>query len=223
MIQAPFSSRVAVAPASTGFGVVEARRRRALRTIVVVVLLGILTGGCASYRGTARAANPRAVVKNGEWLAVRSFPEVRQQNGTDCGAAVLAAMLKYWRQPESVQAIESALGRSAARLRAGDMVLYARSRGLHSYVFFGTMSDIVYELGRGRPVIVGLAKDYGSGRLLAHYELVLGYEPARQRVLLLDPGKGFQLDELAGFAKEWALTRGVTIVAFLPPRRAAPD
>jgi hypothetical protein len=33
---------------------------------------------------------------------------------------------------------------------------------------------------------------------------------------LLDPGRGWQVDTLQGFGEEWARSKGVTIVAFLP-------
>lgn len=78
------------------------------------------------------------------------------------------------------------------------------------------MTDIVHELRQGRPIIVGLGKTVNRREALSHVEVVVGYEPERQRVLLLDPANGWQLDTLAGFGEEWARTKGVTIVAFLP-------
>jgi hypothetical protein len=96
------------------------------------------------------------------------------------------------------------------------MANYARKFGLHSYVFYGTMTDVAHELRRGRPVIVGLGKSFEEKKALSHYEVVVGYEPDKKLVLLLDPGRGWQVDTLRGFAEEWARTKGVTVVAFLP-------
>ena len=42
------------------------------------------------------------------------------------------------------------------------MANYVCAKGLHSYVFFGTMADVVHEVQRGRPVIVGLGKSYDA-------------------------------------------------------------
>jgi hypothetical protein len=58
-------------------------------------------------------------------------------------------------------------------------------------------------------VIVGLGKKYEESRAISHYEVVVGYEPKKQRVLLLDPGRGWQVDSLRGFAEEWARSKGV--------------
>jgi hypothetical protein len=72
---------------------------------------------------------------------------------------------------------------------------------------------VVHELERGRPVIVGLGKMIEEKKALSHYEVVVGYEPTKKQVLLLDPGKGFQVASLDAFAREWAVSKGVTMVA----------
>jgi predicted double-glycine peptidase len=172
--------------------------------------------GCASYKGTARPADPNAEVRAGKWWMVPSFPLVRQDSNYDCGAAALAAVMRYWGQSATPASIEDELGRSNGRLKAGDMVTYARRKGLHAYVFFGTMTDVVHEIRQGRPVIVGLGKSFEEKKALSHYEVVVGYEPEKKLVLLLDPGRGWQIDTLRGFGEEWARSKGVTIVAFLP-------
>lgn len=147
---------------------------------------------------------------------VSKFPRVLQDKSDDCGAAALTAVLKFWGREATPASIEAAVGQKNSRLRAGDMAEYARRQGLRSYVFFGQMTDVVYELERGRPVIVGLGKALDSKKALAHYEVVVGYEPTQERVLLLDPAKGFQVDSLDGFKEEWKRSKGVTIVTFLP-------
>lgn len=176
----------------------------------------ILSLGCASYRGTSRTIDPVMAARTGNWWMVPSFPRVAQDSSNDCGAAALAAVMQFWGRPSTPQSIEAALGRDDHRLRAGDIAEYARKMGLHSYVFFGTMTDVAHELRRGRPVIVGLGKLIAEKKALSHYEVVVGYEPRKKLVLLLDPGRGWQVDTLRGFAEEWARTKGVTVVAFLP-------
>lgn len=180
----------------------------------VRIALAVMSLGCASYSGTSHPADPRVEARAGKWWMVPNFPLVRQGSSYDCGAASLAAVLRYWGYSATPEAIESDLGNS--RLQAGDMVAYARKKGLHSYVFNGTMTDVVHELRQGRPVIVGLGKPLEKDKALAHYEVVVGYEPEKKLVLLLDPGRGWQLDTLRGFGEEWARSKGVTIVAFLP-------
>lgn len=192
-------------------GAWQARKKQ----LVLVTLLA-LSLGCASYRGTASTAQPSVVAREGQWMMVPRFPLVLQRENDDCGAAALAAVLRYWGFRATPQSIEGALGHAGNRLRAGDMEAHARSVGLKSYVFFGTMTDVVHELKQGRPVIVGLGKTIDAKRALSHYEVIVGYEPRKKLLLLLDPGRGWQVDSLDGFAKEWALSKGVTMVAFLP-------
>ncbi|HMI89118.1 MAG TPA: cysteine peptidase family C39 domain-containing protein [Polyangiaceae bacterium] len=191
-----------------------ARWRKAYPGALVLIAIAALSVGCASYRGTATNAQPSVVAQQGQWTMVRNFPHVPQAGDKDCGAAALAAVLRYWGHAASPESIEAALGRADNRLQAGDMEAYARGLGLRSYVFYGTMKDVVHELEQGRPVIVGLGKMVEEKKALSHYEVVVGYEPNKKQVLLLDPARGWQVDSLEGFAKEWAISKAVTIVAF---------
>jgi ABC-type bacteriocin/lantibiotic exporter with double-glycine peptidase domain len=195
-------------------------KRSARLTAFARIVVAVLSLGCASYGGTAKPAQPTVVDREGEWIMVRQFPQVLQDQNDDCGAAALSSVLRFWGHSATSKSILSAIGRKDHRLRAGDMTTYSRQLGMRSYVFFGTMTDVVHELKRGRPVIVGLGKRFAEKKALSHYEVVIGYEPKQKLVLLLDPGKGFQVDTLEGFAEEWTRTKGVTIVTFLP--EAAP-
>lgn len=180
----------------------QAARHRIL--LVVLALLGL---GCVSYTGTAKNVAPSTLSADGGWVILPAFPLVLQRQHDDCGAAVLSAVLRYWQRP---------LPRLAGgrRLRAGEVRDLAEQSGLSAHVFFGNMNDILYELNRGRPVIVALGKPHGRNEIALHYEVVVGYEPRTHRLLLLDPARGWQTDSFQGFAHEWAATRAVTIVAF---------
>ncbi len=184
------------------------------------LLVAVLNLGCAFYQGTAKEVQPSLVVRDGNWVLAPRLPRVMQEANHDCGAAALAAVLRFWGHATSPDQVVAATRRTGQRLSAGDLEKYARSAGFSSYVFFGTMTDIVYELRRGRPVIVGVGKPYQEGKVLAHYEVVVGYEPTKRQVLLLDPASGWQVDSVEGFAKEWSFSKGVTVVVFpreLPP------
>jgi ABC-type bacteriocin/lantibiotic exporter with double-glycine peptidase domain len=179
-----------------------------------VLLVAVLNLGCAFYQGTAKDVQPLQVARSGNWVVAPRVPLVMQQSNHDCGAAALAAVLRFWGHPTSPDQVVAATGRGGKRLSAGDLSKHARSAGLLSYVFYGTMTDIAYELNHGRPVIVGLGKSYQEGKALAHYEVVVGYEPHTKQVLLLDPGGGWKVDSFAGFGKEWSVSKGVTVVVF---------
>jgi ABC-type bacteriocin/lantibiotic exporter with double-glycine peptidase domain len=180
-----------------------------------VAVFAALSLACSSYKTTARDAQPSKVVQDGNWVLVPRFPLVLQSGTKDCGAAALSAVAGYWGHAVAPSIIEASTGRTGERLRAGDLERFARASGLSSYVFYGTMNDIVYEVQRGRPVIVGLGKVIEEKKALAHYEVVVGYEPKKRLVMLLDPGRGWQIDTFEGFAREWAISKGVTVVVFL--------
>jgi hypothetical protein len=148
---------------------------------VIRIGLAIMTLGCASYRGTSVMADPGAEAHAGRWWMVPSFPLVRQDKSNDCGAAALAAVMRYWGYSATPASIEAEIGRDGNRLRAGDMAAYARTKGLHSYVCFGTVTDVLYEIRRGRPVIVGLGKPFAEKKALSHYQVVVGYEPEKKQ------------------------------------------
>jgi ABC-type bacteriocin/lantibiotic exporter with double-glycine peptidase domain len=186
------------------------------RLFLLTVFVLVSSFGCAVYRGTARAAEPAALAREGDWTMVEKFPLVRQVDDDDCGGAALASVLRFWGRQATAESVEKAVGGRNKRLRAGDMAAHARQLGLRAYVFNGTMNDVVYELGQGRPIIVGLGKETATKKVLAHYEVVVGYEPQERLVLLLDPGSGWQIDTFDGFNEEWARSGHVTIVSFLP-------
>jgi ABC-type bacteriocin/lantibiotic exporter with double-glycine peptidase domain len=194
--------------------VLETRRGRKISGFLFASLAAASLG-CATYQGTAREARPSTLVQDSNWVMVRGFPRVMQKGNHDCGAAALSAVLEFWGKPTTADQISNAVGKRGEQLRARDIETYAKSAGLSSFVFFGTMNDIVYEVKRGRPIIVGVGKPYADKKALAHYEVVVGYEPKKRQVLLLDPARGWQVDSFEGFAKEWSVSKGVTVVAFL--------
>ena len=186
-----------------------------------VLVLGALSSGCASYQGTARSVAPDTLRADNGWQRIEGVPEVHQRGAKDCGAAALSAVLGYWRRPAPAPSraeIDSALrsapeqGSSGDGLSAGALRDYARRQGLQAYVFHGTFDDLQHELAQGRPVIVGVHKALSSREYLAHYEVVLGYHPTRERVLTLDPAHGLREYPKTGFLEEWERARHTTLV-----------
>jgi ABC-type bacteriocin/lantibiotic exporter with double-glycine peptidase domain len=195
----------------------RARASSALLALAAVVLLS--TSGC--YRGAGTAADPAAIARESGWVRV-DVPLVRQQGKSDCGAAALTAVLAYHGRGSSLPVVEQRLGGTARGVRAAALSEYARTQGLAAFVLFATMDDLRYELDHGRPVIVGVAKPYAGERALTHYQVVIGYEPRRGRLLALDPADGVREYPFAGFLDEWNATKRVAIVIMEPPRGEAP-
>jgi len=88
----------------------------------------------------------------------------------------------------------------------------ARGKGLEAFIVSGTLKDLVAQIDRGRPVLVGLAKPMVGARAIAHYEVVVGINRTKRLILSLDPSRGPRQNTFEGFAREWVPTYQVTIV-----------
>lgn len=179
----------------------------------------LLTTGC--YRGASVAADPSEIRQESGWIRV-DVPLVRQRGKSDCGAAALATVLAYHGKGGSLAEVEQRLGVTARGVRATKLGEYARAQGLAAFIVHGTVEDLRYELSQRRPVIVGVAKPYSGERALTHYQVVVGYQPRRERVLTLDPADGIREYPLDGFLREWDATKRVAIVVMEPPRDGLP-
>jgi hypothetical protein len=128
-----------------------------------LVLAGcVLASGC--YHGTARTATPADLADPRDgWNRVAGVPPVRQIAREDCGAAALAMVLGYWGVPITREAIGT--GNPAAPapgIRAAALRDFARRQGLQAFLVQGELADLDREVGRHRPVLVGVMKRYGS-------------------------------------------------------------
>lgn len=185
------------------------------RNSAAAVLLALATSGC--YRGAGAAADASTIARDPGWIRV-DVPFVRQDGPSDCGAAALASVLAYWGRSTPLASIERAVGGTGDDgASAGELQREARREGLSAFVFFANVDDLRHELERGRPVIVGVVKPYAPGRGLTHYQVVVGYEPERERLLTLDPADGLRDYPLAGFLREWEPTKRVAMVVFELP------
>jgi ABC-type bacteriocin/lantibiotic exporter with double-glycine peptidase domain len=183
----------------------------------LMVAPALLLAAC--YTGSARTVSAdrlAAVAAEPGWLLVRDVPFVRQQTTRDCGAAALAMVLGYWKLPTSTEEISERFPEDGNGLRAGHLRDLARAKGLEAYLISGQLRDLENELGKGRPVLVGVAKPYRTTDL-AHYEVVVGFHHEKRLVLTLDPAIGWRENTLEGFAREWVPTNQVTLVAFPRP------
>jgi len=178
------------------------------------LVLALALAAPACYSGSAHsipAGSMTAMARDPDWQIVDDVPFVPQRTAHDCGPAALAMVLAHFRVPVMSPAPPEL---AAGDVRAGTLRDAARGSGLDAYVVSGTFADLFSQVGRGRPVVVGLAKPMAltGGRALAHYEVVIGVNRARRLILSLDPAMGLRENTLEGFAREWARTQQVTIV-----------
>ncbi|HEY7372309.1 MAG TPA: C39 family peptidase [Polyangia bacterium] len=177
----------------------------------------------ACYSGSAHtlpADSLTAMARDPSWQIVDGVPFIPQRTARDCGPAALAMVLAHFRVPAAASEPPEFAG---GDVRAGALRDFARARGLEAFVVSGTFTDLFAQVGRGRPVLVGLAKPMAltGGRALAHYEVIIGLNREKRQVLSLDPAAGLRENAFEGFAREWAPTHQVTIVIF-PRAGAAP-
>jgi ABC-type bacteriocin/lantibiotic exporter with double-glycine peptidase domain len=138
---------------------------------------------------------------------------VRQQGRSDCGAAALEMVIRYWQPQASPADLRSALGPVVEDrgIEAGTMREVARSHGLSAYIVEGAPTDLVHEVDAGRPTIVGLVRRSGR-RVFSHYEVVVGVNEGRRLLLVADPQDGWQEIEMEDFLRQWDPAHRLTLV-----------
>jgi ABC-type bacteriocin/lantibiotic exporter with double-glycine peptidase domain len=174
------------------------------------------------YTGTAHDVAPHQLADDPSWEIITGVPFVAQKNDRDCGAAAMAMVLSRWFGRESIDVVTALAPPGGAGIRVGTLRDLARRRGLEAYVISGTIADLAQQVSLGRPVVVGLAKPMAGGRAAAHYEVIVGLNRSKRLILSLDPARGLRENTLEGFAREWAPTRRVTLIAFPRPLTAGP-
>jgi ABC-type bacteriocin/lantibiotic exporter with double-glycine peptidase domain len=182
------------------------------RSLAVVVC--VLAAGCASV-----ARNPTPGEADG-WARVDGVSEVRQSTGEGCGAAALEMVLGHWGRRVSQHDIVAATSPAPGQgIRAEALRDLARAQHLQAFVVEGEVADLEREVRRDRPVLVGVVKRQG-GRAYAHYEVVVGIHPRRQRILTLDPASGARERGIDAFLAEWTPS-GRLMMVVLPERTEA--
>jgi ABC-type bacteriocin/lantibiotic exporter with double-glycine peptidase domain len=176
---------------------------------------------CSSYAGSARDFSPRALAREPGWLAVTGVPLALQQSESGCGAAAVAMVVSYWTGAAPARLIAEIGPVPERGLSAGRLREFARAHGLAAFLLAAEVADLEHELGRGRPVLVGLVKPQRRG-VLTHYEVVVAVHPARRRVVTLDPAHGWRANSFEGFLREWRPVRGLALMVSARPRVTAP-
>jgi predicted double-glycine peptidase len=184
----------------------------------LAVVVCLLAGGCAS--SLSRSVPGAEAVRGDGWDVVENVAEVRQFSRNGCGAAALAMVLGHWGRPVTPEEIwVAATPPSGQGMRADALRDFARRQDLQAFLFEGRPGDLDREVARDRPVLVGVMKRKGR-RAYPHYEVVVGINRQRQRILTLDPARGPRETSVKKFTKEWAAAGRLTLVVF--PRTIAP-
>lgn len=186
-------------------------------------LAALVLAAASCYAGEAHDVSPRraaALEADPAWKFVRGVPFIPQREDSDCGPAALAMVLSHFGVKTSLTEVAGLSPPDKVGVRAGGLRDVARAKGMEAFVVEGNFNDLVDQLARNRPVLVGLAKPITGGRALAHYEVVVGIDKTDKKIVTLDPSRGLRENSLEGFAKEWVPTGRVTLIVFPRATRA---
>jgi ABC-type bacteriocin/lantibiotic exporter with double-glycine peptidase domain len=182
-----------------------------------IAFVSLLLCSCSAYMGSATTLSSEAFREEPGWVAVRGVKALRQKDAHDCGPTALRMVLDYWQPERAGEPLPGLpLDRQASATELRDA---ARARGLSAFVVEGEPEDLVRELEKGRPLIVGVAKPTAKDAV-AHFEVVVGMHRGSKRVATYDPAAGVRQNSFGGFLTEWHAAGRVLLVV-LPKAAAA--
>ena len=172
-------------------------------------------GGCATPQVAALLANPPpALVERFELTEVPFFPQEEYQ----CGPAALATALVHSGIAVTPEALvgQVYLPDRKGSLQA-EMLASARRHGRVAYPLAPRLESLLQEAAAGTPVIVlqNLAFAFAP---LWHYAVVIGYDRAREEIVLRSGETQRLVMTLSNFERTWARGDYWAMVA-LPPER----
>jgi ABC-type bacteriocin/lantibiotic exporter with double-glycine peptidase domain len=179
-----------------------------------LAVLIALAAGCSPF-GSSVAFRPESFDRDPNWHHATKFPLISQEGPSDCGAAALSAVLTYWNLPASVDDVRRACPSTPDGIKAGELRTFARDKGLKAFLIEGSRADLENELSKQRPVLVGLALRRGDS-VLTHYEVVVGVHRQDQRIVTLDPARGWREWTWENFDQLWQPARRLSLVCFKP-------
>jgi len=170
-----------------------------IRVLGLLLVIGAL-GGCAAQRAiVAGAPALQGLEAPLELSATPFYP----QEALDCGPAALATVLGA----AGVEAHPGALAREVFTPGLGgslqlELVAAARARGFLPYVIAPELDALFAELAAGRPVLV-----LQNLRLRSwpawHYAVVIGADPAAERIILRSGAERRLVLPAAKFLRSW--------------------
>jgi ABC-type bacteriocin/lantibiotic exporter with double-glycine peptidase domain len=176
-------------------------------------LLALVAAGCAS-----KPIQPQMLSASATVLPI---PLVEQDDLHECGLAALTSLCDYYHvaipeaeRKELVRLAAEEQGLSGAELRTA-----LQGLGFDAFVFEGTFdhapTGVLNHIEQGRPLLVMLMHDDVN-----HYSLLIGHDPERGNVVLLDPRRGRVLLPDETFQSQWGAVRRFTLLAVpAAPRR----
>ena len=123
-------------------------------------------------------------------------------------------VLAHWNRSLPFERLVEGLPKNyQQRYSTEDLKKLLEAHGLRARMIAGSQEILYSELAKGRPAIVGLGKLSIDGAH-PHFEVVVACHPVENRVVTLDPARGWRQNSLSGFLDEWDLAKRTLIVAY---------
>ncbi|HXF65419.1 MAG TPA: PA2778 family cysteine peptidase [Burkholderiales bacterium] len=165
------------------------------------LLLAVLLAGCAGPQARALLAQPPAgLPERVELEHVPFYPQQRYQ----CGPAALATVLVHSGVAVTPEALvpQVYLPAREGSLQA-EMLAAARRHGRLAYALAPRLADVLAEVAAGTPVVV--LQNLSPGFFPRwHYAVVVGYDLAREEIVLRSGTTRRLAMALAAFERSWA-------------------
>ena len=176
-----------------------------MRVPVLVLPLLLLAGcGIAPFRSQHMSSS----------AVVLQTPVVEQDEMYDCGLAAISALCGYYRVeiPESQRTELAQLARRHEGLSGTELREALERLGMEVYLFEGRIEEgptsLRANLLARRPMLVLI--DLGGSH---HYTLVVGFDPAADSLVMVDPTLGKIVMDTQAFENRWAATRHFSMLA----------
>lgn len=202
---------LAISPGCASSAWIPASKAQELLSPGSVLLVPPGEGGEGSVTGLASALPPEAVLVEA--------PEIRQERSSDCGLACLESLLAYHGRSLDDDGRERFSRKRAGSngFAAGEIRDYLRRRGFRAALVHGSLDDrrpagLLYLLERGYPVIARLVERRPPVEA-RHYMLVVGFEPAKEWLFIMDPAQGVGAIPYEAFDEAWARSERLMLVA----------
>ena len=162
--------------------------RTIIRSARVLALVSLIASCVAPYKGGARAVHPTTL--SSDWLRAAETPVVKQRQMADCGLAALAMVAGAWGRQWTIDDLARRLPPGKKGIKLRNLRDLARARGLEAFAIKASTKDLQHELGKGRPVLLGLMLPHDRKTNRSHYEVAIAINTKDGTVITIDPATG---------------------------------
>jgi ABC-type bacteriocin/lantibiotic exporter with double-glycine peptidase domain len=181
----------------------------------------LFLGAQTPVTSSAKTVSPKDLSHETIQLKV---PFVKQEAPEDCGLAVLKMVFAYYGQTMKEAQLDWVKKNTQPEegTAAVDLMTVFKAAGFETALYPGTLdgesTGLFLQLNKRRPVIVMITSADGKN---SHYDVLVGYDPIRHYIILLDPALGQVIVRQKDFEVAWKRANHFTLLA-LPQDKVPP-